>query len=76
MKPWIKAEMECLEPVGLAQIMKLAQKIENQEVIRGESDFKCAWDGKTQVSTLNTQFPVVSNDNKSGGTVPVRTITL
>ncbi|KAA0058397.1 Retrovirus-related Pol polyprotein from transposon 297 family [Cucumis melo var. makuwa] len=36
--------MECWEPVGLAQMMKLAQKIENREVIRGESGFKCAGD--------------------------------
>ncbi|TYK13668.1 transposon Tf2-1 polyprotein isoform X1 [Cucumis melo var. makuwa] len=31
LKPWIKAEMECWEPVGLAQMMKLAQKIKNRE---------------------------------------------
>ncbi|KAA0045922.1 transposon Tf2-1 polyprotein isoform X1 [Cucumis melo var. makuwa] len=52
------AEMECWEPVGLAQMMKLAQKIKNREVIRSESDF---------------QF---SDDNKSEGTIPIRTITL
>ncbi|KAA0031986.1 Transposon Ty3-I Gag-Pol polyprotein [Cucumis melo var. makuwa] len=40
LKPWIKAELECWEPVGLAQMMKLAQKVENREVIRGEASFK------------------------------------
>ena len=42
LKLWINAEMECWEPVGLVQMMKLAQKIENREVIRCESGFKCA----------------------------------
>ncbi|TYK21244.1 DNA-directed RNA polymerase III subunit 1 [Cucumis melo var. makuwa] len=47
---------------------EVGQKIEDREVLRGESDLKCARDGKTQVSTsLKTYFPVVSNDNKLGG---------
>ena len=46
-------------------------------MIRGESDLKYAGDGKIQVSTsLNTQFPIVFNDNKLGGAVPMRIITL
>ena len=77
LKPWIKADMECWEPMGLAQMMKLAQKIENREVIRGESSFKRAADGKFQVSaSFKPQIPVISNDNKSGGIVRMRMITL
>ncbi|TYK03419.1 transposon Tf2-1 polyprotein isoform X1 [Cucumis melo var. makuwa] len=29
LKPWIKADLECWEPVGLAQMMNSSQKIEN-----------------------------------------------
>lgn len=77
LKPWIKADMECWEPMGLAQMMKLAQKIENREVIMGESSFKRAADGKFQVSaSFKPQIPVISNDNKSGGIVRMRMITL
>ena len=73
LKPWIKAGMECWEPMGLAQMMKLAQKIEN----RGESSFKRAADGKFQVSaSFKPQIPVISNDNKLGGIVRMRMITL
>lgn len=35
--PWIKAEVECWEPVGLAGMMKIAQLVENQELTRSEA---------------------------------------
>lgn len=31
---WIKAEVECWEPIGLVQMMKLAQRVENHELRR------------------------------------------
>lgn len=32
--PWIKADVECWEPMGLAHMMKLAQRVENRELRR------------------------------------------
>ena len=64
LKPWIKADMECWEPMELVQMMKLAQKIEDREVIRGESSIKRAADGKIKVfASFKPQIPVISNDN-------------
>lgn len=33
LKPWIQAEMDFCEPKGLAQMMRIAQKVENKEDI-------------------------------------------
>ena len=30
---WLKSEVDALEPIGLAQMMKLALKIENREMV-------------------------------------------
>ncbi|KAA0038326.1 Exosome complex component CSL4 [Cucumis melo var. makuwa] len=38
--PWIKDELECWGPFGLAQMMKLAQKVENREITRREANLK------------------------------------
>lgn len=32
--PWIKVEVECWEPVGLASMMRIAQLVENGELMR------------------------------------------
>lgn len=49
---WIKAEVECWEPTGLAQMMKLAQRVENREITRREVTLKNI-EGKAQ-----TTFPI------------------
>lgn len=40
LNPIIKVELDVLESVGLAQMMRLAQKIEDWELMRLESDNK------------------------------------
>lgn len=46
LSPWIKIEVECWEPVGLAQMMKLAQHLENKELMRREAGLKKNIEGK------------------------------
>lgn len=71
---WIKAEVEC----WFAQMMKLAQRAENREVTRGEAGLKTNLEGKSQSTLPHNKLtnPSKVSENKSGGTVPKRTITL
>ncbi|KAA0054240.1 peroxidase 64 [Cucumis melo var. makuwa] len=48
LSPWIKIEVECWEPVGLAQMMKLAQHLENKELMRREAGLKKNIEGETR----------------------------
>lgn len=32
--PWNKTEVECWEPIGLTSMMKIAQLVENRELLR------------------------------------------
>ncbi|KAA0034820.1 ty3-gypsy retrotransposon protein [Cucumis melo var. makuwa] len=78
LNPWLKSEVETLEPNGLAQMMKLALKIENRELVRKEYALISAYDTKT---TYKSQQPknvgsVAAKEGTIGGSWPMRTITL
>lgn len=60
--PWIKAEVEFCQPVGLAQMMRLAQVVENQEIIRNEANLKGYNEGKYSASSSSIVKPnIIAN---------------
>ncbi|TYK02488.1 ty3-gypsy retrotransposon protein [Cucumis melo var. makuwa] len=75
--PWIKAEVEFWEPVGLPQMIKLTQRVENCEITQREANLKNI-EGKTQTnfSIRRAVNPLSMNDSKPGNNFPMRTITL
>ncbi|KAA0053502.1 ty3-gypsy retroelement transposase [Cucumis melo var. makuwa] len=60
LSPWLKAKVECLEPIGLTQMMKLALKIDNREVIRREAGLKSVYGGKYQITLPNDKSNLAS----------------
>lgn len=77
--PWIKAEVESCEPIGLSQMMKLAQMVENREILRKEANFLGYSRGKfpNYPSTdAKTNTVINSSENKGNTTFLMRTITL
>ncbi|KAA0038090.1 ty3-gypsy retroelement transposase [Cucumis melo var. makuwa] len=78
LNPWLKTEVEVLEPRGLAQMMKLALKIEDRERVRKECGLVSVYGSKFQ---YNLPKAKENTENKTatdttGGTTPMRTITL
>ena len=78
LSPWHKSEVKMLEPIGLAEMMKLALKIENREMVHREC-------GLISVSRMNKQFKhnnvtqtstVTPNQKPTERSWPMRTITL
>lgn len=59
--PWIKAEVEFCQPVGLAQMMRLAQVVENQEIIRNEANLKGYNEGKYSASSSIVKPNIIAN---------------
>lgn len=71
--PWIKAEVEFCEPVGLVQMMRIAQKVENRDIIRGEAKLPGYSGGKYQsypAVTNKSNTLTTANDNKSSMNIP------
>lgn len=60
LSPWLKSEVETLESVGLAQMMKLALKIENRELVRRECGLSSAYGGK---SNFNSNIEAIFNSD-------------
>lgn len=58
LSPWIKMEVETVEPIGLAQMMKFALKIENKELVRKECGLSSAFHVKLQLT-----LSIVENNN-------------
>lgn len=75
---WIKAEVECWEPVGLAQMMKLAQRVENRELTRREAGLKMNSKGKARslLSFNKVNIPLKLNEFKYEGMVSDENLTL
>ncbi|KAA0042901.1 transposon Tf2-1 polyprotein isoform X1 [Cucumis melo var. makuwa] len=46
LNPWLKFEVETLKPIRLAQMMKLALKIENRELVRRECGLVNSYDAQ------------------------------
>ncbi|XP_050942184.1 transposon Tf2-1 polyprotein isoform X1 [Cucumis melo] len=78
LSPWLKSEVETLEPNGLAQMMKLALKIENREMVRRECGLISAYDSKTGHKPLQTKNTIATatKEGTTSGSWPMRTITL
>ncbi|TYK13876.1 Ty3/gypsy retrotransposon protein [Cucumis melo var. makuwa] len=78
LSPWLKSEVETLEPNGLAQMMKLALKIENRELVRRECGLISAYDSKTGHKPLQTKNTIATatKEGTTSGSWPMRTITL
>ncbi|KAA0067257.1 transposon Tf2-1 polyprotein isoform X1 [Cucumis melo var. makuwa] len=58
LNPWLKSEVETLEPNGLAQMMKLALKIENKELVRKECGLISASIFKPAIKISRLRTPV------------------
>ncbi|KAA0066119.1 transposon Tf2-1 polyprotein isoform X1 [Cucumis melo var. makuwa] len=78
LEPMVKVRSRDVEPVGLAQMMKMALKIENREMVRKECGLSSAYDSKAAQRTTNTRNvnPSPTNENTTAGGWPMRTITL
>ncbi|KAA0047238.1 Ty3/gypsy retrotransposon protein [Cucumis melo var. makuwa] len=78
LNPWLKSEVETLEPNGLAQMMKLALKIENRELVRRECGLVSAYDSKTGHKHQQAKNPIATatKEGTASGSWPMRTITL
>lgn len=55
LSPWLKSEVETLESVGLTQMMKLALKIENRDMVQRECGLSSAYDSKPSHKTHHTR---------------------
>ncbi|KAA0050168.1 transposon Tf2-1 polyprotein isoform X1 [Cucumis melo var. makuwa] len=60
--PWIKAEVEFCRPVGLAEMMLLAQLTKNREIIQNEANLKGYSGGEHQ--TESTEMPYLTENHK------------
>ncbi|KAA0065533.1 transposon Tf2-1 polyprotein isoform X1 [Cucumis melo var. makuwa] len=78
LSPWLKSEVETLEPVGLAQIMKLALKIENREMVRKECGLSSAYDSKpsSKAQHMRNASMTTAYETAAIGNWPMRNITL
>ncbi|KAA0035583.1 transposon Tf2-1 polyprotein isoform X1 [Cucumis melo var. makuwa] len=77
--PWIRAEVAFCRPNGLAEMMQIAQLVENRELIRNEANLKGFADGKYPSQSTVTGKSLTGNtlaENKGNTTFPIRTITL
>ena len=62
--PWLKTEVP-LNPVELAQMMKLASKIKNRELVRSECGLSSAYGGKPQFNLPNAKNTTTVATNKT-----------
>ncbi|KAL0549733.1 hypothetical protein IC582_014220 [Cucumis melo] len=60
--PWIKAEVEFCRPIGLAEMMSLAQLTKNREIIRNEANLKGYGGGEHQ--TESTEMPYLTENHE------------
>ncbi|KAA0062157.1 transposon Tf2-1 polyprotein isoform X1 [Cucumis melo var. makuwa] len=74
LSPWLKLEVEMWEPVGLAQMTKLALKIENREMVQKECGLNSKATQRTP-SARSTSATTASEGTTTSGW-PMRTITL
>ncbi|KAA0046241.1 Ty3/gypsy retrotransposon protein [Cucumis melo var. makuwa] len=76
--PWIRAEVVFCRPKGLAEMMEVAQLVENRELIRNEANLNGFAGGKypPQNTANNRGTTNGVSDNKGNITFPMRTITL
>ncbi|TYK16932.1 transposon Tf2-1 polyprotein isoform X1 [Cucumis melo var. makuwa] len=78
LSPWLKTEVEVLEPRRLAQMMKLTLKIDNREKVSKECGLISVYGSKFQYNLPkakeNTKTKSVTTT--TGGSTPTRTITL
>ena len=76
---WIKVEVDFCHPVGLTQMMRLAQLVENWKIIRNETNLKGYDGGKYPVQNsynIKSNTTASSSDNKGNTIFPMRMITL
>ncbi|KAL0540117.1 hypothetical protein IC582_024347 [Cucumis melo] len=76
--PWIRAEVVFFRSKGLAEMMEVAQLVENRELIRNEANLNGFAGGKypPQSTANNGGTTNAINDNKGNTTFPMRTIIL
>ncbi|TYK14310.1 ty3-gypsy retrotransposon protein [Cucumis melo var. makuwa] len=78
LSPWLKTEVDVLEPCGLAQMMKLALKIENKERVRKEYGLISVYESKFQYNLPKAKegTETKATTTTTSGNTPMRTVTL
>ncbi|KAA0049858.1 transposon Tf2-1 polyprotein isoform X1 [Cucumis melo var. makuwa] len=77
--PWIRAEVAFCRLKGFAEMMEVAQLVENRELIRNEANLNGFAGGKYPPQATANNSGVTGNnaiDNKGNTSFPMRTITL
>lgn len=77
--PWVKAEVECWEPVGLMNMMKVAQRVKNRELVWKETSLDFSLINKAHSAANNNKSvvnPSLKETIKTNEVIPMRTITL
>lgn len=74
--PWVKVEVECWEPVGLAHMMRIAQLVENQELTRVDLGLPTILIGKAHSWSTKSNIPIAGKDNGKTPEFPMQAITL
>ncbi|KAL0540883.1 hypothetical protein IC582_020904 [Cucumis melo] len=76
--PWIRAEVAFCRPKGLAEMMLIAQLVENREIIRDEANLNGFSGGKYPPQSSVNAKPAANqftSENKGNTLFPIRTIT-
>ncbi|TYK28591.1 gypsy/ty3 element polyprotein [Cucumis melo var. makuwa] len=77
--PWVRAEVVFCRPKGLAEMMEVAQMVENREIVRIEAKLS-GYSGGKLTGQVNGNGKAVSGnvagENKGNTSFPIRTITL
>ncbi|KAA0038303.1 transposon Tf2-1 polyprotein isoform X1 [Cucumis melo var. makuwa] len=77
--PWVRSEVVFCRPKGLAEMMEVAQMVENREIVRIEAKLSGYSGGKLtgQISgNGKTVSGGVAGESKGNTSFPIRTITL
>ncbi|KAL0533794.1 hypothetical protein IC582_028065 [Cucumis melo] len=77
--PWVRSEVVFCRPKGLAEMMEVAQMVENREIVRTEAKLSGYSGGKMTGhigGNGKTASGGVAGESKSNTSFPIRTITL
>ncbi|KAL0540685.1 hypothetical protein IC582_020695 [Cucumis melo] len=77
--PWVRSEVVFYRPKGLAEMMEVAQMVENREIVRTEAKLN-GYSGGRMTGQIGSNRKAtsggVAGESKSNTSFPIRTITL
>ncbi|KAA0054961.1 Transposon Ty3-I Gag-Pol polyprotein [Cucumis melo var. makuwa] len=77
--PWLRAEVAFCRPKSLAEMMLIAQLVENREIIRGKANLNGFASGKYPLQAVANAKPTANqftSNNKGNTSFPIRMIRL